>query len=86
MVFYDASGETNPMIYSRGGVAAVFFFLLTYAVALKFILLPARETGLVTVKETRTLDLPQDFATDPTVWNIVLVSRITHLTMLHLIA
>lgn len=82
MVLFDASGERNFIKYGRGMFAAAFFLLLTYTVALEIILLPSRETGLVTVKETRTLDLPQDFVTDPTVWNIVLVS--THL-ILHLI-
>lgn len=82
MVLFDASGEANFIKYSRGFLASVFFLLLTYTVALEVILMPARETGLATVKETRSLDLPQDFVTDPTVWNIVLVS--TYL-ILHLI-
>ena len=62
------------MQYGRGLIAAILFLVLTYFVAWKIILLPARETGLVTVKETRSLGLPQDFVTDNTVWNIVLVS------------
>jgi hypothetical protein len=84
MVFFDDSGETNGMRYARGVLAAIIFFALTGTMALKIILLPARETGLATVKETRTLDLPHDFATDATVWNVVLVS--TYLSpVLHLI-
>lgn len=74
MVFFDASGESNIMKYGRGGVSALIFFAFTYTAAWKIILLPARETGLVTVKETRSLDLPQDFVADATVWNVVLVS------------
>lgn len=65
----------------RGFVAAFIFLTLTYVVALRIILLSARETGLMTVKETRSLNLPQDFAVDTTVWNVVVVSTY----MLHLI-
>ena len=55
------------------------FFALSGFVLMKIILGPARETGLVTVKETRSLDLPGDFSFDATVWNVVLVS--VHLTL-----
>jgi len=74
MIFVDDSGERNATRNARGVFAAIIFFALTYAVAFNFILLPARETGLVTVKETRSLSLPHDFAADTTVWNVVLVS------------
>jgi len=55
---------------------------LTYTVASKMILLPALETGLAPVKETRILNLPHGFTVDTTVWNVVLVSAYF---MLHLI-
>jgi len=71
---FDDSGETNRMRYARGVLAVLIFFALTGTVAIKIILLPARETGLASVKETRTLDLPHDFTVDATVWNVVLVS------------
>jgi len=74
MVFVDDSGERKATRRTRGFFAAIIFAALTYAVAFNFILLPARETGLVTVKETRSLSLPHDFAADTTVWNVVLVS------------
>ena len=73
-----ASGESNWVKYPRGVFAALIFVGVAYNVALRIILFPARETGLVTVKQTRSLNLTQDFASDTTVWNIVLVS-ILHL-------
>ena len=74
----DASGETKAVKVIRGAAASLFFFGLAYDAALKIILFPARDTGLLTVKQTRSLNLTEDFSTDPTVWNIVLVS-ILHL-------
>lgn len=71
---FHASGESICMKFFRGAAAALILLMLTYVVVLEIILFPARETGLVTVKETRALNLPQDFAADATVWNIVLVS------------
>jgi hypothetical protein len=84
MVFFDVSGETNFMKYDRGGVAALIFFSAQLHSGMEIILLPARETGLLTVKETRTLYLPHDFAADTTVWNIVLLVS-TYLILLQLI-
>ena len=68
-------GESNILRRSRGVLAFLLMVSITVYAGKAIVLDPARETGLVPIRETRSISLPKDFSFDTWVWNIVFVSE-----------
>lgn len=69
------SGETNWIVYLRGVLTVLVICFMVMFATFNIILDPVRETGMVPVKEQRSVGLPSDFGvTKPTVWSLVVVS------------
>jgi hypothetical protein len=64
----------NSFRRSRGVLAVLLVVYMAVYASKEIILGPAQETGLVPIKESRSISLPKDFSFETWVWNVVIVS------------
>ncbi|CAA7268416.1 unnamed protein product [Cyclocybe aegerita] len=65
------NGEASTLILARGILAIVLIFSLSAVSIVAIVLDPLRDSGLVPIKEVRSLDVPTDFKGEPSVWNVI---------------